>query len=128
MKPLARLRRAMVGRSRPRGADFHDLAKRVPRVPDAEMAIAEAALANGGAIADRLLRQLREAGDVWRMIADDGRYELRISTTNDLTVRDVPRSGWLSEWIPVAASGEMLIPLLQHGTTCRVDGWTNDFR
>lgn len=96
----------MFGRSRPRGTDFHDLAKRVPRVPDAEMAVAEAALANGGAIADRLLRQLREACDVWRLIAEGGGYELRISTTDDLTVRDVPRSGWTSDWIPVATAGD----------------------
>jgi hypothetical protein len=106
MKPLARLRRAVFGRSRARGTEFHDLAKRVPRVPDAEMAVAEAALANGGAIADRLLRQLREAGYVWRLIAEDGGYELRISTTDDLTVRDVPRAGWTSDWIPVAAAGD----------------------
>jgi len=88
------------------GADFHHRAKHVRRVPDAEMAVTEAALANGGAIADRLLRQLREAGDVWRLIADDGGYELRISTTDDLKVRDVPRSGWTSEWIPVVAAGD----------------------
>lgn len=70
------------------------------------MAVAEAALANGGAIAERLLRQLREAHDVWRLVSEDGGYELRISTTDDLRVRDVPSSGWTSEWIPVAAVGD----------------------
>ena len=86
MNPVDRLRHAMAGPWRPRGGDFHDVAKRVARVPDAELAVTEAALSDGGAIADRLIRQLREAGDVWRLITDDGTYELRISTTDDLRV------------------------------------------
>ena len=32
--------------------------------------------------------------------ADDGTYELRISTTDDLTIRDVPRAGWTSRSDP----------------------------
>ena len=88
-------------------ADFYDLAERERRVPAAEMAVAEAALADGGAIAVRLLRQLREAGHVWRRIDDDGGYELRISTTDDLTVRDVPRNGWTSDPIPVTTVGDV---------------------
>lgn len=70
------------------------------------MAVVEAALANGGTIAVRFLRQLREAGDVWRLIAEGGEYELRISTTDGLGVRDVPRFGWTSEWIPVETEGD----------------------
>jgi hypothetical protein len=106
MNVVARLRDVLFGPPRPRGTDFHDLAERVARVPEPEMAVAEAALANGGAIAARLLRQLQEASYVWRLMAEDGGYELRISTTDDLTVRDVPRSGWTSEWIPVATAGD----------------------
>jgi hypothetical protein len=103
MNPVPRLRRALFGPPRPR-TEFGDLATRVRRVPDAEMAVAEAALENGGAIAARIIRQLREAGDVWRLIGDDGGYELQISTTDDLMVRDVPREGWASEWIPVVTA------------------------
>jgi hypothetical protein len=106
MNPVGRLRDAMAGPSRPRGGDVHDLAKRVARVPEAELAVAEAALDNGGAVADRLLRQLRGAGDVWRLITRDGVYELRISTTDDLRIGGVPRSGWTSDWIPVAAASD----------------------
>ena len=106
MDPLARLRRFVFGAPRPRGTEFHDLAKRVKHVPDGESAVIEAALADGGPIADRLLRQLRDAGHVWRLIADDGSYELRISTTDDLRVRDVPRRGWTSDHIPIQADGD----------------------
>jgi hypothetical protein len=106
VNPIIRLRRAILGRQRSSGTDFYDRAKHVRRVPDAEVAVAEAALANGGAIADRLLRQLREAGDVWRLFADGGGYELRISTIDGLEVWDVPRAGWTSEWIPVAAADD----------------------
>jgi cell wall assembly regulator SMI1 len=79
----------------------------------AELAVAEAALANGGPIADRMIEQLRRAGRrtpgwgrgyVWRHRADDGSYELRISTTEDLSIRDVPRAGWASKWIPLVAA------------------------
>lgn len=38
---------------------------------------------------------------MWRLIADDGSYELRVSTTKP--VRGVPRKGWESEPIPVRA-------------------------
>jgi hypothetical protein len=106
VNPIFRLRRALIGRQRSSGTDFYDRATHVRRVPQGEMAIVEAALANGGPVADRLLRQLREAPDVWRLIADGGGYELRISTTDKLGVRGVPRSGWTSTWIPVVAAGD----------------------
>src|SRR5205085_3562355 len=66
------------------------------------LAIAEAALAGGGPIAERLLRQLREAPGVYRLREEDGKYELRISTNLE-PVRDVPRTVWMSGWIPVTA-------------------------
>lgn len=109
MRLLAGIRRRLIGDPRPK-TDFYDLAKRAPRVPPAELAVAEAAFADAGPIAERLLRQLREGGaktagrwgrlSVWRLIADDGSYELRVSTTEP--VRDVPREGWSSDWIPVS--------------------------
>ena len=109
MSFLPRIRRSLLADPRPK-TDFYDLAKRAPRVPPAELAVAESALAQGGPIAERLIRQLREGGasagrwgrlSVWRQIAEDGSYELRVSTRDP--VRDVPRAGWTSDWIPVSA-------------------------
>jgi hypothetical protein len=93
----------------PRGTDFYALAERAKRVPSAELAVAEAALTSSGQIGERLLRQLREAPDVWRLRSGDGTYELRVSTTL-APIRDVPRSGWRTEWIPleVAHTGRRL--------------------
>lgn len=84
-----------------RGTDYYDLAKHVRSVPSAELAVAEAALAGAGPIGDRLVAQLREAPDVWRLIGDDGSYELRVSARK--AVRGVPRSNWTSVPIPVRA-------------------------
>jgi hypothetical protein len=139
VNPIFRLLRAFIGQQRSSGTDFYDRATHVRRVPDAEIAIAEAALANGGPVADRLLRQLREARDVWRLIRDGGGYELRISTTDRLGVRNVPRSGWTSMWIPVAATGDDRPLELQvfvfeagivalHGRTLDGAAWPRDWR
>ncbi len=85
----------------PRGDDFYDLAERERRIPEAELAIAEAALARGGPLEERALRQLRETPEVSRLRSDDGSYELRIVTNDDLRIRGVPRAGWASDMIPV---------------------------
>ena len=96
------LRRALRARLRgPRPNDVYARTRKLRRVPDAELAVAEAALAGGGPTADRLLSQLREAPDVWRLVGDGGAYELRVSTTNP--VRGVPRAGWRSRPITVRA-------------------------
>lgn len=88
-------------RRTPRGTDFYDLAERERRIPEAEMAVAEAVLAGGGPLAERALRQLRETPGVRRLRAEDGSYEMRIVTFDNLTIRGVPRAGWMSEPIPV---------------------------
>ena len=88
-------------RPTPPGTDFYDLAEREPRVPEAEMAVAEAVLGGGGPLAERALRQLRETSEVRRLRAEDGSYEMRIVTFDDLTIRGVPRAGWVSEPIPI---------------------------
>ncbi len=134
---LGGIRHRLMGDPRPR-TDYYDLAKRAPRVPPAELAVAEAALAEGGPIAERLLRQLREGGtktagrwgrlSVWRLIGDDGSYALRVSTTDP--VRDVPREGWTSDWIPVSevAGGrglELRLVVSQAGIV-EVEGRTHD--
>ena len=87
----------------PQRTDYYGVAERTKRVPLPELSVAEAALSHGGPIAERLVRQLQEAPDVYRLREDDGTYELRISTKLEL-VRDVPRSGWMSGWIPVTTS------------------------
>ena len=43
-----------------------------------------------------------EAPDVYRLRSVDGGYELRISTKLE-PIRDTPRAGWMSDWIPVTA-------------------------
>jgi hypothetical protein len=83
------------------GTDFYDLAERERRVPEAEMVVAEAVLAGGGPLAERALRQLRETPEVSRLRAEDGSYEMRIVTFDNLTIRGVPRAGWTSVPIPV---------------------------
>jgi hypothetical protein len=88
-------------RPTPRGTDFYDRAEREPRVPEAEMAVTEAVLVGGGPLAERALRQLRETPRVHRLRAEDGSYEMRIVTFDNLTIRGVPRAGWMSEPIPV---------------------------
>lgn len=90
----------------PRRNDFYGVAKKSRRVPPAELAVAEVALEGGGPIAERLARQLREAPDVWRLISDDGTYDLRVSTS--IEVRGVPRAGWRSRPIPVHAGERAL--------------------
>ena len=95
--PPARFLRWIRG---PRRTDYYGLADRTKRVPISELAVAEAALTGGGAIAGRLIRQLREAPDVYRLRAEDGTYELRVSTKL-APVRDVPRAGWRTDWIPI---------------------------
>ena len=89
-------------RRRP-ATDFYAVASHGRRVPDAEFAVAEAALAGGGPVGQRLVRQMRETASVWRRTTDDGTYELRISTTDDIRIRDVPSSGWTSPWISLIA-------------------------
>jgi hypothetical protein len=89
---------------RPRGTDFYALAEREGRVPAAELAIAEAALAGGGPLAERAMRQLRETHEVDRLRSDDGSYEMRIVTFENLIIRGVPRAGWTSAWIAVETS------------------------
>lgn len=88
-------------RRTPRGTDFYDLAERERRVPEAEIAVAEAVLAGGGPLAERALRQLRETPGVRRLRSEDGSYEMRIVTFDNLTIRGVPPAGWMSEPIPV---------------------------
>ena len=90
-------------RRRPSSADFYAVAKHGRRVPDAEIAIAEVALSGSGPVGERIVSQLREARDVWRHSTADGTYELRISTTDDLTIDDVPSGGGSSRWIPLIA-------------------------
>jgi hypothetical protein len=79
--------------------DFYRVADRVKRVPEAEIAVTASALAGGGPLADILVRQLREAPDVYRLRAEGGGYELRVSTV--LEVDGVPRDGWRTGPIPV---------------------------
>jgi hypothetical protein len=79
--------------------DFYGLAERSRRVPPAELAFAEAALANGGPLAERFATQLRMADGVYRLRSADGTYELRVTTTENLLVRGVPLAGWRSEVI-----------------------------
>ena len=98
---IARAIGRLLGRQPRQGADFYDLAERERRVPDAEMAVAKAILAGGGPLAERALRQLRETTEVRRHRAEDGSYEMRIVTFDNLTIRGVPRAGWMSEPIPV---------------------------
>jgi len=85
----------------PRRNDYYGRGTQVRRVPAAELAAAEAVLSGGGPLAERFATQLRDAPHVWRLISDDGSYELRISTTAE--VRGVPRAGWRSERITVHA-------------------------
>jgi hypothetical protein len=92
----------LVRRRRPT-TDFYAVAAHGRRVSDAELAVAEAALSGGGPVGERLVRQMRETASVWRRGTDDGTYELRISTTDDIRVRDVPSSGWTSPWISLIA-------------------------
>jgi hypothetical protein len=91
--------RSLLGSGRPRGTDFYDLAERESRVPEAELAIAEAAAAGGGPLAKRALRQLRETTTAYRLRSAGGSYELRIVVFENLVIRDVPRAGWTSGWI-----------------------------
>jgi hypothetical protein len=90
----------------PRRNDFYGVAKKSRRVPPAELAVAEAALEGGGPLAARLVRQLREAPDVWRLISDVGTYQLGVSTS--IEVRGVPRAGWRSRPIRVHADDRPL--------------------
>jgi len=90
-------------RRRPREGDFYAVASHGHRVPAVELTVAEAALADGGPLGDRLIQQLRETADVWRHAGDDGTYELRISTTDDLRIDGVPRDGRASPWMPLIA-------------------------
>jgi hypothetical protein len=101
---LGRLIRRQRG---PKGTEFYDLAERSKVVPAAELDVAEAAMTGAGPIGERLVRQLREASEVFRLRASSGGYELRIATKLPL-VRDVPRSGWRSDWIPVTESGRRI--------------------
>ena len=93
--------RTLLGSGRPQGTDFYDLAQQESRVPDAELAVAEAVLAGGGPLAERALRQLRESTTAYRLRSVGGSYELRIVTFENLGIRGVPRGGWNSDWIPV---------------------------
>lgn len=100
----------------PRRNDFYGQAKKSQRMPPAELAVAAAALQGAGPIGERLVRQLREAPDVYRLTHDDGTYELRVSTK--IGVRGVPRSGWRSRPIPVTAAGrplEITLEVLEAG-------------
>jgi hypothetical protein len=87
----------------PKRSDFYGMAERARRVPVAELAVAEAALAAGGPIAKRLLRQLREAPEVYRLRPADGSYELRVATRL-APIRGVPRAGWTSDWMPLTTT------------------------
>jgi len=53
------------------GNDFYQRAERSRAVPAAELAVADAVLADGGPTARRLATQLREASDVYRLRAPD---------------------------------------------------------
>lgn len=101
----------LLGRQPRQGTDFYDLAEREHRIPVAEMAVAEAVLSGGGPIAERALRQLRETPEVRRHRAQDGSYEMRIATFDNLNIRGVPRAGWISEPIPVETTDGRRIEL-----------------
>ena len=102
MSLLTRLARTL-GISGSGRRDHHAPGRRVGRVPPAELSVVEAALTRGGPIADRVVRQFQQAPHVWRLIGEGGAYELQISTIDPLAIRDVPRAGWMSAWIPVTA-------------------------
>jgi hypothetical protein len=83
----------------PPRTDFVGLADRVPKVPAGELLVIETALVGGGVLAERLVRQLRDAEAAFRLINKDGSYEMRIATRR--RIRSVPTAGWQSEPIPV---------------------------
>jgi hypothetical protein len=93
------------------GTDFYDLAERERRVPEAELSVGEAVLDGAGPIGGRALRQLRETPGVYRLRAEDGSYEMRIVSIDNLTIRGVPRAGWMSEPIPVKTTDGRLMEL-----------------
>jgi hypothetical protein len=66
--------------------DPYARAEHTRTIPKAELRAAEAILKSGGPVAHRMLRQLRNAPDVWRLRAPDGRFELRISTSLSLGI------------------------------------------
>jgi hypothetical protein len=108
--------------------DFYGQAKHGRHVPAAEIAVVEAALVDGGPIATRLIRQLQEAPDVYRLWSPSGAYELRVSTR--ILIRDVPRQGWSSRWIQVESASparllEMRIQVDRSGVI-GLAGRTND--
>lgn len=125
-----------LGLTRPRTGDFYSVADRAKRVPEAEIAVVASALAGGGQLADVLVRQLREAPDVYRLRAEGGVYELRVSTV--LEVDGVPRDGWRSRSIPVetTAGRRLQVKLVVHeagiigieGTTEDRERWPADWR
>lgn len=129
MRRLARL--FGFGRS-----DFYGAADRAHKVPIGELEVATAALLRGGPIADGLLRQLREAPDVYRLRESNGRYELRISAT--IEVAGVPTDGRASAMIDVeTVDGRALgIRLVLHeagiiglhGVARDGRRWPNDWR
>jgi hypothetical protein len=84
-----------------RRTDFLGLARQVTKVPQAELAVAEAALAGAGPIGEELLAQLRDAAAAFRLVNADGTYELRVSTRGRISF--VPRTGWRSNPIPIEA-------------------------
>lgn len=113
----------------PARSDFYGLATPVRRLPEAELAVADAALTDGGPLAERLMRQLREAPSVYRLIGNDGSYELRISTT--IGVRGVPRAGWRSRTIPVRTNPndrELELSLSVNAGIVGMEGWALDGR
>jgi hypothetical protein len=120
------------------GTDFYGAAERIRSVPAGELAVAEAALTGGGPIADRFARQLSEARGAYRLIGEDGSFELRIVANGDLLVRGVARAGWTSDPIHVRAtpSGrELELRLVSsvagivelHGTTRDGERWPTNW-
>ena len=86
---------ALLGTSRRWHAiDFYSAAEQVKAVPSGELAVAEACLSDGGPVAERAIRQLREARSVYRLREPAGSYELRVVSTDHLLIRGTPRSGW----------------------------------
>jgi hypothetical protein len=120
MRALNSLRDALGSFGRSKRQDFYGRAEEGRRALPAELAVLEAALSGGGPSAAQLVRQLQETPHVWRLRSDDGSFEMRISTLDPLWIRQVPRAGWYSDWIPVAdsASGrrlELKVSVLEPG-------------
>jgi hypothetical protein len=93
-----------------------------------ELELIEAAVVGGGPIADRIVRQFRQAPHAWRR-TDADQFHLTISTFDALTIQDAPRGGWTSSRIPVTTIDSrrltVEVRVLEMGI-CDLRGWTAD--